>query len=728
VLLLGRKIRGDQGARPSKGKEVALQHAPTDVESCQRAHLVACMLIVDDNPANRLLLVRLLEPLGHSVLEAADGAEALALVSREHPHLVIADILMPTMDGYEFVRQLRANPEIASTPVMFWTAHYREREAQDLARECGVDHVLTKPCEQDLVLRTVDACLNGVALASAPILPESFDQEHLRLLTNKLSEETAKLTAVNLRLEALVEASLEHTSKAHHGPLLEDFCKSARQLLSAKYALVGVGPEGTGPLDQFCFSGVDLELNPIVRDSEFSHQVISSLLEGRNTMWKRNRDGNPEALGFSRALPRFESLLAARITSPARAYGWLCLFHRLGMPEFSEEDERLARLLGAPAGRIYENRSFYAVAQRQAADLKKAKEAAEDAVERLNLALRASRTGIWTWDAVDDLIVWDENTCEMFGLPRGNVAGTLQDFVTLIHEDDRAAVLRAVEQCTPKQSGYASSFRVVWPDASIHYLDASGRAFYNHADELIRVTGTSRDISEQRLLEEQFRQAQKMEAVGQLAGGIAHDFNNVLTVIIGYSRMVLASSALDDPDYRRIEEIAKAGERAAALTQQLLAFGRKQVLRPRVVNLADTLKDMDQMIRRVIGENIEISTTVDDSLAQVKIDPAQVQHVLMNLVVNARDAMPLGGKLRLELMNQEVDESAGRVHGVPAGKYLMLGVSDNGEGMTPEVRQHVFEPFFTTKEVGRGTGLGLAPCMGLFTKAADIFACIVSLT
>ncbi len=224
-------------------------------------------------------------------------------------------------------------------------------------------------------------------------------------------------------------------------------------------------------------------------------------------------------------------------------------------------------------------------------------------------------------------------------------------------------------------------------------------------------------ITGHKRLEEELRQSQKMEAVGQLAGGIAHDFNNVLNVIIGYSQLLLANIAKGDPAYGRVEEIRKAGERAATLTQQLLAFSRKQVLHPRVVNLGDTLREIDHMLRRMIGEHIEVTATVDPQLAQVKIDPIQVQQLLMNLVVNARDAMPGGGKLTFELMNQEMDQSAGRLHNIPAGRYVMLSVSDNGSGMTPEVRRHVFEPFFTTKEVGQGTGLGLATVYGIVRQS-----------
>jgi len=218
-------------------------------------------------------------------------------------------------------------------------------------------------------------------------------------------------------------------------------------------------------------------------------------------------------------------------------------------------------------------------------------------------------------------------------------------------------------------------------------------------------------------LEEELRHSQKMEAVGQLAGGIAHDFNNVLNVIIGYSHLLLQQLPPGDRAHRRVEEICKAGERAAGLTQQLLAFSRKQVLQPRIVNFADTLRETSGMVKRVIGENIAVATKIHDDVARVTIDPSQVQQVILNLAVNARDAMPGGGKLTLELSTVDLDDSYARVHKIAAGSYVMLAVSDNGSGMTPEVRQRAFEPFFTTKEVGSGTGLGLATVYGIVRQS-----------
>jgi len=224
-------------------------------------------------------------------------------------------------------------------------------------------------------------------------------------------------------------------------------------------------------------------------------------------------------------------------------------------------------------------------------------------------------------------------------------------------------------------------------------------------------------IAGRKRLEEELRHAQKMEAIGQLAGGVAHDFNNLLTVIIGYCNLLLAQAKPGDKTHLRLEAILTAGQQAAALTQQLLAFSRKQVLQPVALNLAATLQEMDRVLRRLIGEHIEIETVIDENVGVVKIDPSQMQQVVINLVVNSRDAMPHRGKLTIELQNAELDEFMGHQHNVPPGSYVMFTVSDNGVGIEPEVQQRIFEPFFTTKEVGQGTGLGLATVYGIVKQS-----------
>jgi two-component system, cell cycle sensor histidine kinase and response regulator CckA len=235
--------------------------------------------------------------------------------------------------------------------------------------------------------------------------------------------------------------------------------------------------------------------------------------------------------------------------------------------------------------------------------------------------------------------------------------------------------------------------------------------------ETVNYIAVKQDLTHQKQLEEQLLQSQKMEAVGQLAGGIAHDFNNLLTAINGYSDLALRRLQDEDPLRRCVEEIRKAGERAAALTRQLLAFSRKQVLQPVVLDLNSVVSEMEKMLRRVIGEDIELVTTLAERLGHVKADPCMLEQVVINLCVNARDAMPEGGRLCVETRDEELDEFAARQSGVRPGPYVVLRVTDTGAGMDERTRERIFEPFFTTKGAGKGTGLGLSTVYGIVKQS-----------
>ncbi len=230
--------------------------------------------------------------------------------------------------------------------------------------------------------------------------------------------------------------------------------------------------------------------------------------------------------------------------------------------------------------------------------------------------------------------------------------------------------------------------------------------------------GTGIDVSERKRLETQFIEAQKMEVIGQLAGGVAHDFNNILAVIMGYSDLVLNDFEPDHPLRKYVEEIRHASERAAGLTRQLLVFSRKQTVQPVVLNLNDVVNDMDKMLRRLIDENIAMTIVTGKQTGRIRADGGYIGQVLMNLVVNARDAMPNGGTLTITTTNESLDENYARNHtGVIAGDYVMLTITDTGTGMTEEVKTHLFEAFFTTKKAGKGTGLGLATCQTIVQQS-----------
>jgi PAS domain S-box-containing protein len=236
--------------------------------------------------------------------------------------------------------------------------------------------------------------------------------------------------------------------------------------------------------------------------------------------------------------------------------------------------------------------------------------------------------------------------------------------------------------------------------------------------EVTHFIATKQDVTERKVLEGQLRQATKMEAVGRLAGGIAHDFNNLLTIINGYTELLIDRFAADNRVTVYLKEIAQAGERAATLTRQLLAFSRSQVLAPQVLDLNAVVSNLEKMLKRMIGEDIELDTLLAPSLGRVKADPGQIEQVIMNIVVNARDAMPRGGHLTIETSNVELDETYARNHvTVKPGPHVMLAIADDGVGMTPETQAHIFEPFFTTKEQGKGTGLGLATVYGIVKQS-----------
>ncbi len=237
------------------------------------------------------------------------------------------------------------------------------------------------------------------------------------------------------------------------------------------------------------------------------------------------------------------------------------------------------------------------------------------------------------------------------------------------------------------------------------------------ADGIVHVDGIEVDVTERVVLEEQFRHAQKMEAVGQLAGGVAHDFNNILTAVLGYADLLLGRMPKADPSRPAVEEIRKGGERAAALTRQLLAFSRRAATQPRVVDLNSAIRNLEEMVRRLVADNIRFDLGLSESIGRVRVDPAQLEQVIVNLVVNARDAMPQGGVITIRTDRMVLDPAHSTTHVDPApGSYVRLRVSDTGVGITPAVLEHIFEPFFTTKEPGRGTGLGLATVYGIVSQ------------
>jgi two-component system, cell cycle sensor histidine kinase and response regulator CckA len=549
---------------------------------------MSTVLIVDDRPIERDFLRTLLGYEGHRILEAGDGNEALDVTRVEHPDLVIVDLLMPTMDGFEFVRRVRNDGSIAGTRVVFYTASYLEAEARELARQCGVEHIITKPAEPEELLRIVRLSLGTPGkTAPAPEL-ERFRDEHLRLISSKLVDRAESLVP---QLDALIDLALQMASVRDADRLIEIFCSSARQILGARESIVMVQTNGDTP--RIWVSGLEDSDAAKLRPRAGTGRIPELVKAGRTDKGART---TPAELGLPEGFPEFESWTVAPVTSPTQAFGWICVTTKLGGREFTPSDVRLLSILAALAGRIYEGGRLFSLAQNRA-----------DALER--------------------------------------------------------------------------------------------------------------EITERKNTEQQLRQSQKMEAVGRLAGGVAHDFNNLLTVINGYSAM-LAEVVPDGAQKEYVQEILNAGERSAQLTHQLLAFSRKQVLQTEVLVLNSVVSRLDKMVRRLIGEDVKVVERLLPDLWHARLDRGQLEQVVMNLVVNSRDAMPKGGTLTVETGNVRLSEAdcAGRPDAAP-GEYVYLSIADTGHGMDAATLGRIFEPFFTTKPVGQGTGLGLATVFGIVRQS-----------
>ncbi len=341
--------------------------------------------------------------------------------------------------------------------------------------------------------------------------------------------------------------------------------------------------------------------------------------------------------------------------------------------------------------------------------------------ERFRLLAEQSNEGFWFVALNPERISYVSPAVEkIWGLSAESFYQDSRIGMGAIHPDDRTRITGAWEAWAKGQAPrFEEECRIVQPDGSVRWVLMSGTPIRNEAGALTGLSGLTQDITERMELEAQFRQVQKMESVGRLAGGIAHDFNNLLTVINGTTELALLE--LGDAEALRadLDEIRLAGERAAALTRQLLAFSRKQILQPQVLNLNTVVAGMKGMLGRLLGEDVHLVFALTDGLGSVRADVGQIEQVVVNLVVNARDAMPHGGTLTIETRNAQIDERRSGEPGfaAPEGPHVILAVADTGMGMDEVTRRQIFEPFFTTKDPGRGTGLGLSTVYGIIKQS-----------
>jgi PAS domain S-box-containing protein len=332
-------------------------------------------------------------------------------------------------------------------------------------------------------------------------------------------------------------------------------------------------------------------------------------------------------------------------------------------------------------------------------------------------ALDAAGAGIWEFDLATGATRWNERVSLMFGLGPRPVETVIDEFRARVHADDRGMIDAAIAQSIETDEPFRVDFRVPWPDGSIHWLVAKGRVLRNDASEPTGMMGICIDVTDRKELEQQLQHAQKLDSLGQFAGSITHDFNNVLTVILGFSDMLLGGLDPADERARDIEEIKKAGESGQRLARQLLAFSRQQSLEPTALDLNGSITSIVGILQQLLGANVALESVLADGLGTVWADAGQLQQILMNLAVNARDAMTKDGRLRIETRRATVSEWVAASQNVRPGAYIVLAVTDTGTGMSAETQARIFEPFFTTKAPGKGTGLGLSTVYGIVRQS-----------
>jgi PAS domain S-box-containing protein len=358
---------------------------------------------------------------------------------------------------------------------------------------------------------------------------------------------------------------------------------------------------------------------------------------------------------------------------------------------------------------------------RDVTERKQAEAALARSQERLQLALSAARMGAWHYDLSTGALSWDENLKQLHGLEPQVSIPNRDDFLQRVHQDDRAYVQESLARALSGSGRLECEYRIVLPTGKVRWMAELGRVVRDGpAGTPLYVTGFSMDVTDRKTMEERLRQAQRMDSVGQLAGGIAHEANNMMSVVLGCADYVLQRADLPDPVRQDVDQIWRAAKRTAGITQQLLAFSRRQMLQPQVLDLNATVTSLESILTRALGESRAVRMHLSPTLGLIRADPGQLEQVLLNLTLNARDAMGDGGRLTIETMNVVLDEAYAATKPVEAlepGEYAALVVTDTGHGMDQATLSRVFEPFFTTKVVGQGTGLGLSTVYGIVKQS-----------
>ncbi|MDR5782046.1 response regulator [Caballeronia sp. LZ065] len=693
---------------PPLGTAGAVEPAPQDA-------VPGRVLVVDDNADLRDYMRRMLSAAGHEVSVAQDGAAALAMARAAPPEVIVSDVMMPGLDGFGLLRAVRADDRLRETPVVLLSARAGE-EARMSGLEAGADDYLTKPFSARELLARVASNLR-LARLRHETEQKLRDESHMLEILNRVGNTVAGELELSRAVQVVVDAATELT-----GAAFGSFFYNVIDEQGGRYTLYTLSGVPKDTFDRF-----PMPRNTAVFGPTFGGEGIVR----SDDITKDPRYGhNAPHHGMPKGHLAVCSYLAAPVLSrTGEVLGGLFFGH----PEpgvFGERAERILAGIASQAAIAIDNARLFQAAQDEISERTKAQDALRDLNETLERRVAdavADRDRLWelsedlfyTASLEGALLRVSPSWTQLLGFDSQRLhSHTVMD---LVHPDD--APVAAVQLDRLRSTGLSARYdcRLMRHDGGWRWI-----AWNVSLDPRTRrIHGVGRDVTADRdtadalrHAEEALRMAQKMEAIGKLTGGIAHDFNNLLQVIGGNLQLLTKDMAGREKAEQRVRNALAGVARGANLASQLLAFGRRQPLAPKVVNLGRFVRGLDDMFRRALGDGIEIETIVSGGLWNTLVDPFQVENALLNLAINARDAMNAHGRLTIEAGNASIDEAyALRNADVTPGQYVMVAVTDTGSGMSPEVQERAFEPFFTTKREGQGTGLGLSMVYGFVKQS-----------
>lgn len=762
------------------------------------------ILIADDNADSREVLRKTLESAGHEIMDVSNGEEALKAFKETHPEMIISDILMPGMDGFQLCRAVKMDRDLRKIPFIFYTASYTDPKDESLALSLGASRFIIKPVEARQFLDIINDVIKEFKEDKLPVpvrpleeeaqLIKMYDDSLSRKLESKireLDEAKEKISSVarhyrNLfssMRDVVVIADLNRNILDANQPALRNlFGYELEEVIGKQARILYADDEGYEFAGRKVFDtrefveGRIMEVSLTRRNGE----IFTGEMQALKLVDDRGRpSGNIAMIRDITNRKYIEDMLKIseeryrRITEAITDYIYTVRVEN-GRPvetrhseacfavtgytsrDFAEdpylwirmvleEDHDLVRkqaekVLSGQTPQSIEHRIVrkdgmvrwvesiivpykdaggalisYDGLVRDITERRKAEEALQESEERLRTIFDNSPVGISVASPEGKLIRTNPAFQKMLGYTEDEMH---RDFAQITHRDDVGKNMQLFKEMVDgKRNQYWLEKRYIRKDGGILWAHTTVTAIRDHKGTFKYNFAIIEDMTERKKLEDQLRHAQKMEAIGQLAGGVAHDFNNMLTAIIGYGHLLKLKLKDNAPLLHFIEQIIAITERGATLTKDLLAFSRKQAVDLKPVKLNDLIDRIGKLMPKFVGEDIELRIKLTDQPLIVLADSSQVEHVLINLATNARDAMPEGGTLTIETAQVSVDHEDIKQfgYGTP-GVYALISVSDTGIGMDKETIRKIYDPFFTTKEVGKGTGLGLAMTYGIIKQ------------